>query len=56
MTDRHLLGDIGLAVLLALPTLALSRPQTPPPADHAAAAPLMEKAALAERSTTDRRL
>lgn len=27
MTDRHWLGDLSLAVLLALPLLALARPQ-----------------------------
>ena len=27
MSDRKWLGDIGLAVLLALPTVALTRPQ-----------------------------
>jgi hypothetical protein len=31
MTDRQWFGDLGLAVLLALPLLALARPQ---PADH----------------------
>ena len=27
MVDRHWLGDIGVAVLLALPLVALARPQ-----------------------------
>ena len=27
MSDRKWLGDIGLAVLLALPTIAMTRPQ-----------------------------
>lgn len=27
MVDRHWLGDIGMAVLLALPLVALARPQ-----------------------------
>jgi hypothetical protein len=26
MIDRHLLGDVGLAVLLAVPTVALASP------------------------------
>jgi hypothetical protein len=28
MIDRHLLGDVGLAVLLALPTAVLARPSS----------------------------
>lgn len=27
MVDRHTLGDIGMAVLLALPLVAIARPQ-----------------------------
>jgi hypothetical protein len=53
--DRHLIGDIGLAVLLALPTLALSRPQSVVENKAAATAPLLEQAALAERSSVERR-
>ena len=54
--DRHLLGDIGLAVLLALPTLALARPQAAiGPREPAAAAPLIEQAALADRTQVERR-
>jgi hypothetical protein len=54
--DRHLVGDIGLAVLLAMPTLALSRPQ--PMVEHetaVTAAPLLQQAALAERTQAERR-
>ena len=54
MIDRHLIGDVGLAVLLAFPTLALARPQTPP-SPPAAAAPLAEKAAVAEQTAVQRR-
>lgn len=54
--DRHLLGDIGLAVLLAMPTLALARPQPMVENDgRAATAPLLEQAALAERTPVERR-
>jgi hypothetical protein len=55
MIDRQLIGDVGLAILLAVPTLTLSRPQVATPQDEpAAAAPLIEQAALAQ-STTERR-
>ena len=54
MIDRQLLGDIGLAVLLAWPTVALSRPQPATPEPSAAFAPLVEQAALAETSTERR--
>jgi hypothetical protein len=54
MIDRHLFGDVGLAVLLAIPTLALARPQPVSP-QNAAAAPLAEKAADAEQTAVQRR-
>ena len=54
MIDRHLLGDVGLAVLLAFPTLALARPQAPVPA-QTASAPLVDKAAIAEQTPVQRR-
>ena len=47
---RQWIGDVGLAVLLAMPTLALSRPQPTAPET-----PLVEQAALADASTTERR-
>ena len=53
--DRHLLGDVGLAVLLAVPTLALARPQAPPLQEETASAPMVEKAAMAEQTTVERR-
>ena len=55
MVDRHLIGDIGLAVLLAVPTLALARPQAEIPHERASAQPLIEMAAGAEGSSADRR-
>ena len=55
MIDRHFLGDVGLAVLLAFPTLALARPQPTVSPQASAAAPLSEKAAVAERTPVERR-
>ena len=54
MIDRQLIGDVGLAILLALPTAALSRPQPVVP-KQAAATPLIEQAALVDQSPTERR-
>jgi hypothetical protein len=54
MIDRHFVGDVALAVLLAFPTLAFARPQAT--ASTPAASPTMvEKAAIAERTTVERR-
>ena len=55
MIDRQLIGDIGLAVLLAWPTVALSRQQPPAPEPSATAVPLVEQAALAEQTSDERR-
>ena len=55
MIDRQLIGDIGLAVLLAWPTVALSRPQQQVPEPSAATAPLVEQAALTEQTSDERR-
>ena len=47
MPDRHWLGDISLAVLLALPVVALARPQ---PVDHKqTVSPPAAKVAVADR-------
>ena len=54
MIDRQWIGDVGLAILLALPTAALSRPQPAVP-ETSAATPLVEQAALAGQSPTERR-
>jgi hypothetical protein len=54
MTNRQRLGDLSLAVLLALPLLALARPQ---PADHkAAAAPSPVTLTSADRAPTAGRI
>ncbi|MFL6752592.1 MAG: hypothetical protein ACJ8FL_05135 [Sphingomicrobium sp.] len=55
MIDRHLLGDVALAILLAVPTLPLSRPQPAVTDQTAASAPLVEQAALADRTSAERR-
>jgi hypothetical protein len=56
MIDRHLIGDVGLAVLLAMPTLALARPQPAVPKESATAvSPLVQRAALAERTAVERK-
>jgi hypothetical protein len=55
MIDRQLARDVALAVLLGLPTAALSRPQAPNLDHPQRAAPLVEQAALADQSSTERR-
>jgi hypothetical protein len=54
MIDRHLIGDVGLAVLLAFPTLALARPQAPA-ASPTNTSSIVEKAAVAEQTPVQRR-
>lgn len=50
MIDRQVLGDVGLAVLLVTPTLALSRPAVTLSHDRAVAfAPVAAQLALNER-------
>lgn len=55
MIDRHLIGDVAVAILLAIPTVALARPQADVPASTSIAAPLVETAAIADPLTSDRR-
>jgi hypothetical protein len=55
MIDRHFLRDVAIAVLLGVPTAALSRPE-PPQIDHSThSAAVAEQAALADQSSTERR-
>ena len=55
MIDRHLIGDIALAMLLVLPTAALAGAEIPQrPAPDASASPAVAKAAPAERSMDER--
>ena len=57
MIDRQLIGDVALAVLIALPTVAVARPQPFVHQDHAAAAaPLVKTAAVAQRAPVAPRL
>jgi hypothetical protein len=55
MIDRHLLGDIALAMVLVLPTAALAGAEIPQRRTTTeAASPAMAKAAPAERSMAER--
>ncbi len=56
MRARQLLGDLGLAVLLVLPTAALSRPEpSNSPDAETQKAPSAPQVALTERSPLDQR-
>ena len=55
MFDRHLLGDVAIAVLLALPTAALSRPQPPATDSSGHTTEIVAQAAHSDQSSTERR-
>ena len=56
MIDRRLVRDIAVAVLLAVPTVTLARPQpTIESSTPAAVQPLIEQAAMADRTGAERR-
>jgi hypothetical protein len=55
VSDRKWLGDIGLAVLLALPTAALTRPAAAAPDHQPAAAAASIQVASADRSLLQQR-
>lgn len=55
MFDLRLLRDIALAIFLAVPTVALARPQSIPQNASPAIQPLVEQAAMADRTTAERR-
>ena len=55
MIDRHLIGDVAIAFLLAVPTVALSRPQPPVADKPEISSPLVEKAAFADRTSVEKR-
>jgi hypothetical protein len=53
--DRHLIGDIAIAFLLAVPTVALSRPQPSIADKPEISSPLVDKAAFADRTSVEMR-
>lgn len=53
MFDRHLIGDVAIAFLLAVPTVALSRPQPPVVDKPEINSPLVEKAPFANSEVAD---
>ena len=55
MFDRHLLGDVAIAVLLALPTAALSRPQAPVSSGASHSTEIVAQAAQFDQTSTERR-
>jgi hypothetical protein len=55
MFDRQFIGDIGLAILLALPTAFLARPVPVAQPGHAYS-PLVQQAVVADRSPTRARI
>ncbi len=56
MIDHRLLRDVAVAILLAIPTVALARPQMAiQTSDSAAVQPLVDRAAMADRTGAERR-
>lgn len=55
MFDRGLIRDIAIATLLAVPTIAFSRPQPSPAEVQGVNFPIVEKAAYAERTSVEKR-
>ena len=55
MFDRHLIGDVAIAFLLAVPTVALSRPQPSVADKPEISSPLVDKAAFAERTAVEKK-
>ena len=55
MIDRRLLRDVAVALFLAVPTVALARPQSVPHDNAPAVQPLVEQAAMADRTGAERR-
>ena len=54
MVDRHLLGDLGFAILMALPIASLALPL--PTSPHQTGAPAAAKMAPADRIATSGRI
>lgn len=55
MFDRRLLRDITVAALLAVPTIALARPQSAIQTPAPSVQPLVEQNAMADRTAAERR-
>ena len=55
MLDRQLIGDVAIAFLLAVPTVAMSRPQPSIADKPGVSSPLVEKAAFAERTSVEKK-
>lgn len=53
MIDRHLIGDVAIAFLLAVPTVALSRPQPAIDDKPEISSPLVDKEAFAQPEARD---
>jgi hypothetical protein len=53
MAYRRTIGDLALAVLIALPTVAITRPEPLVHKDRVAAIPLMQTPAMAERAAVN---
>jgi hypothetical protein len=56
MTDRHLLGDIAFAILIALPAVTVVQPQPPKPSIPAAQSSLVDRPTLADRTSAEHRV
>ena len=56
MIDRRLFRDVAVAVLLAVPTIALARPESDVKTQAPQVQPLAEQTALADRTAAERRL
>lgn len=54
MFDRHMIGDIAIAFLLAVPTVALSRPQPSVADNPEVVSPLSDKASFADSETVEK--
>jgi hypothetical protein len=55
MFDRRLLRDVAVAVFLAVPTIAIARPQPHIQTPAVSVQPLVEQVALADRTAAERR-
>lgn len=54
MFDRRLVGDIAIAILLAVPTVALSRPQASEAETQGIQSQVIENAAHADRTAVEK--